>query len=158
MKFLIVLGVMAVLLVVGAVVFFWYVGTYGPATRVAPGRQVARQHVETLREIGLLEEGETLQWFYSDALLDIKGGAYIATDRKLAAYNSQWAEPAVVAPYDRITDLSMTDGEGMFFDSVLEVTLDDGTAITIPLATEGGGDRSFYEFAQRKQKDAEARD
>ena len=79
-----------------------YVGTVGPDTKVLSGRQVPARFLAQIRELDLLEPNEQIQYFYSDALVNIEDGFYLLTDRKVVVYSRTYEEPAVLVPFCEI--------------------------------------------------------
>jgi len=129
-----------------------YVGTVGPETFVVPGPQVKLGHLKEIRRLGLLEPGEQIKYFYSDAFVDIKGGFYFVTDRRLVLYSDGWVTPAAIIGFSNIADLSIAYRGSFFEDSQVTVELDDGDVFWFPLSSERGGDKRFFEYAEKRWK------
>ena len=122
-----------------------YAGVVGPETMVVSGRQISARYVERISELGLLERGEKIHYFYSDALFDIEDGMYFLTDRKVVLYCADWHEPRIALPFSKIADMELVADESFLTDSTIVLTLDDKTDVTFPVSSEGGGDRRFFE-------------
>lgn len=142
---IIVLSVLGIAVLIAVSVAFMWIGTYGPSTAVYPGRQLPQRFVSRVRDLGLLERGETIRYFYSDALVDIERGMYFVTDRKLVVYSSEWEEPSIVIPFDRIDELSARYDESWLEDSSVFLTTTDGMEISFPVSSEQGLDEKFVE-------------
>jgi hypothetical protein len=127
-----------------------YVGAVGPETHVVSGKQIPQRFIREMRSLGLLEEGETVQHFYSDALLDIKDGLYAATDRKVVLYSQDWDPPAICVAYSEIADLAVQYSDSWLVDGELTLLLTDGSSASIPLSKERGGDRRFVEYVRAR--------
>jgi len=130
---------------VGCMGYAVYVGNAGPETMAVTGSRVKRPHLEKIKALGLLEEGEKILWFYSDAMVDPTEGMYFCTDRKVVVYGSQYDNSQPTFPYDTITDAVLSPGQGFLVDSMITITLDDGSEVAFPVSTEAGGDAQFHE-------------
>src|SRR5687768_14969858 len=73
---LIVVGVIVLVACGGFLTFLGYLGSVGPDTKVYTGNEVPKRFVNTARELKLLEQGESIKFFYSDGLTDIRDGFY----------------------------------------------------------------------------------
>lgn len=123
-----------------------YIGVVGPETFVVSGRQMTKAHSRIIRELDLLEDSERIQYFYSDALTNIRKGMYFVTDRKLVLYNANWEEPKLVAPFAAVTDTQLERNESFFEDSYITIRLDNGEVWMFPVSSERGNDKAFYEY------------
>ena len=126
-----------------------YIGVAGPSTKVLPGRQVPRRYVEKIRELDLLESDEQIQYFYSDALMNIEEGFYLLTDRKVVVYSRTFEEPAIIVPFGDIFEVEGDFSDDWLTDSLITLTLKDGTDVTFPASMEGGGDRRMYDALKK---------
>lgn len=153
-KFFIVVGVGLSALMAMFVAFVFYVGVAGPEIEVLAGPQVQARFMDTIRATGVLESDEEIIFFYSDAVLDITTGFYLLTDRKVVVYSTAYSEPALLVPFGDIQELDIEYDEGFFTDSVVWVTRTDGSTVSFPLSSEGGGDRRFYEALAERQERA----
>ena len=152
-KIVIVLVASGVLfLVVAAAVIGWLVVLVkrSPETYVVPGAQIAERHLREIDELGILAEGEEILLFYSDALIDLTEGMYLATDRRLVLYDDEWEQPLLSAPFDSIQDVQAEWDSSFLVDSRLSVTLANGEVWAFPVSSEGGGDRWFYGFLRHR--------
>ncbi len=127
-----------------------YIGMRGPDTKVLPGRQVPARFTAQIRKLNLLEPGEHIQYFYSDALLNIEEGMYLLTDRKVVIYSRSFDDPALIIPFSEIVDVEATFSDGLFEDSTITMTLADDTFVSFPVSSEGGGDKRMYEALKKK--------
>lgn len=147
-------GTLGILLIVSIVVFIILAGM-GPDTFVVPGRQLDQKYRQQLRSMGLIDQGEKIAYFYSDALRDIRDGLYFVSDKKVVAYSTDWNPPAIAIPLDSVVDLSFERDESFWEDSVIWIRAQDGTEIAVPVSSEQGGDKRFYEYLVRMCKNAE---
>lgn len=143
--FLVFFGLFVLVCAVGGW-FLWQVEDKGPGTSVVSGAQMKDHHVAIIEELGLLESGEEIQHFYSDALIDIRDGMYFLTNRHLILYKKSWRTPAVIIPYRQITSVDYTDSDSWLIDSTFVVTTEDEDVYTFPVSIEGGGHHRYYEI------------
>jgi len=151
-KVLIVFGVMGVLTFGGVVGTCLYVGALTPDTRVLPGRQVPARFVSQIRKLNLLEPGENIEYFYSDALVNIEEGMYFLTDRKLVVYSRELEAPAIRVPFAEIAHVDASFSDEWMTDSMVTITLTDGQDVSFPLSCEGSGDRKMVDAMRRKME------
>jgi len=149
-KFLIGLGITVGVLGVLLVTAGMYIGTMGPETHVQYGHEVKDRFLETIHELGLLEEGEELEYFYSDAIIDIKSGMYMLTDRKLILYVQEWDPPAVLLPYAQLQAVGAHFSESFFLDTYLSVVDAEDTPWSFPVSSEKGRDQEFHDFLEQR--------
>jgi len=123
-----------------------YIGIVGPETFVVSGRQMTKAHSRIIRELNLLEDAERIQYFYSDALTDIRKGMYFVTDKKLVLYNANWEESKLVAPFAAVADAQLERNESFFKDSYITIRLDNGEVWMFPVSSERGNDKAFYDY------------
>jgi len=121
-----------------------YIGLVGPEIEVVPGAQMNASYLSQINELGLLEEDESIIYFYSDGLLDIEEGFYFFSDNKVVIYRASYDEPAIVIEYTQIIDMSLYDTDSFFEDSRITLELSDGTAVWFPVSNEAHGDEKFY--------------
>lgn len=134
------------LLVCGVAGWFLYkVEAEGPGTSAVSGAQMKSRHAEIIEELGLLEPGEEIQMFYSDAIRDIRNGMYLLTSRHLILYNREWTEPAAIIPYRDIISVDYTQSDSWLFDSMFTVETEDAV-YTFPVSVEGGGHHRYHEI------------
>ncbi|MEM8549453.1 MAG: hypothetical protein AAGF10_01555 [Verrucomicrobiota bacterium] len=146
MKALKVIGIIAVIL--ASIVFFGlaFIGEMSPETSVYLGKQVPKRFMNEIRSLNLLEEGETIKYFYSDAMFDIKDGMYFVTDRHLVVYSSAWDEPETIIDYAEITDVETEYDNSFFYDSYVTVETNSGMEVSFPVSSEKGRDKKFVEY------------
>lgn len=126
-----------------------YIGLMAPDTKVLSGRQVPARYVGQVRELGVLEPDEQIRYFYSDALLNIEEGFYLITDRKLVVYCRAYEEPAVLVPLSSVAAVEADFSDSWIDDSIITVTLTDGTDVAFPASNEGGGDHRMYDALKK---------
>lgn len=141
-----IIGAIVVALVVVAVCggLIW-LGARAPETHAVSGSQMRRDHMSTINSLGLLDPGEQIRWFYSDATVDITDGMYFLTDRKVVIYASELQPPSIIVPLERIVQVRSNPGQSWMNDSTIWLELDDGSEVQFPVAIEQGGDKKFVD-------------
>ncbi len=127
-----------------------YVFSKSPDTRVLPGRQIPTRFVEQIDKLAVLEDGEQIQFFYSDAVTDIADGFYLVTDRAVIIYSNQFDEPTIRVPFEEIVDIEADFSDSWFMDSTITLSLADGSLASFPVSSEGGGDKQVYDALKKK--------
>ena len=146
---LLVLGGGSVLLCCGGSLgFLVYVGAAGPGTKVMVANEVPADSANTLRGLGVLDPGEQIRFLYSDAMLDIRNGCYVVTDRKVIVYAKDAQQPATVVPFGRIADVELVRGDSDWEDGSITLTLIDGNIVSFPVSREEDRDVKMSEAIQ----------
>ncbi len=127
-----------------------YIGSVSPDTAVIPGAQVPERFMTQIRGLSLLEPGERLLFFYSDALIDLEEGCYLLTDRKVVVYRKEYANPKVIVPISQIKDMDATWSDSFWEDSQITLTLADDSQVWFPLSSEKGGDKAFVDTLKKR--------
>jgi hypothetical protein len=148
-----VFGIACASVVALAVIALFVIGSIGPDTSVYTGRQVPKRFMKTIRSLNLLSEGEQIKYFYSDALVDIKKGLYLVTDRNLVLYSTDWEEPETIIPFDRIKSLDVEYNDSFWDDSMVNVTTYSGMEVYFPVSSEKGLDRKFVQAIGKNLND-----
>jgi hypothetical protein len=154
---LVVAGALAMLSCGGLLAFLVHVGSVGPDTKVYTGNEVPARFTDTLRELALLEPGEQIRYFYSDALKDIRDGCYFVSDRKVAVYKRDAATPATLVKFDQIADAQLAASGSTWTDGSITLTLNDGQTVGFPVSSEQGRDKQFLKAIQDQVKSAKPR-
>lgn len=128
--------------VVAFIGFLIFLGSYGLDTKAVPGANLPLRHLETIRGLGLIEEGEKIRYFYSDAVFDVRGGMYFFTDKKVVVYDDELPEVPIVVPFDQITDIKADLSDSFWEDGLIWIRRADDE-ISFPIPEEGG--RRFFE-------------
>lgn len=138
-------GILGCLLIAG-VGYLSYIGTMGPETYAVKGRQMKAVHKRVINELKLLEDGESIQWFYSDALTDICGGMYFATDRRMVLYSREWDEPLFAVYFTNLAGAEMETNSSFFEDSLVTIETWDDEEGYFPVSSERGNDERFFDY------------
>ncbi|MDI1451594.1 hypothetical protein [Polyangium sp. 6x1] len=134
----------------GTVGFVMYVGTVGPDTKVYASNEIPRRFLDQVRSHGLLEPDETIKFFYSDALTDIDDGFYFVSDRKVVVYIEEAGDkPATIVPFAKIADAELHREDSFLTDSIITLTLDDGTTVGFPVSNELGRNEKFFDAIKK---------
>ncbi len=148
-KTVVTMGLGCVTLFGALIVGFIYLGSTGPDIAVYTGRQIPKEYMATIRSLGLLEVGEDIRYFYSDALFDIETGFYFVTTDHLVLYSSAWEEPATIIPLDQIEDVEAEFVDSIWEDSFIYVTTASGLEVSFPVSSEQGGDKRFMQALEQ---------
>lgn len=133
----------AALFLVAIVGTLAYAVAVGPDTTVYNGSQVPRKFLDTMEEVGAIEPGEKLLYFYSDGFFDILSGFYFVSNRRFVMYASSLDPPLFSVGYDAILDVEMERDTSFYSDSQVTLHLEDGDTIWFPLSGENNRDEVF---------------
>jgi hypothetical protein len=123
-----------------------------PATQVVEGGRLWSWQTDFLREAGLLDEGETVEYFYSEAFLSIREAGNIVTDQGLVAYFRDPESGEYLggyAYYEDIASIHAAYSDDPLDHSVIAVTDGDGATFELLASNEGGGDKVFVAGIRR---------
>lgn len=129
---------------IGGVTFF------GPPTEVTAGADLNPKFVRELKDNGIIEEDETVEWFYSAGMFSVVEEGNILTNWRAISYdNYDGEEFHASASYEEITDLSLKRGD-FFNDSIITVSCDDGSTFELWITVSMGGDDRFLEELKKR--------
>lgn len=79
-------SVFGLLIIVGAIFGRLMDAGVVPSDRVLAGGDIPGDQVATLLDEGIIEQGEVIEYFYSEGLISVREGGSILTDRRVIAY------------------------------------------------------------------------
>lgn len=127
-----------------------YIGAASPETFVYTKNDLPKSYLKEMKELELIEEGEQVQFMYSDALLDIKGGIYAITDKHLVFYNKEWSQPKYIIGFDEIDYLNVEYNDSFLEDSYITIETFNGIQIVFPVSSEKNRDHEFFDYLSTK--------
>lgn len=144
MKVLAVFACLLVLVCGGGMLCVMYVGVMGPATYVYPSDQTPQRFLTAAQEVGALQPGENVEFFYSTGFTDVKEGFTYVSDQKVVVYDPEVEPPLATINYGDIKELDFERDESFLGDSIITVEV-GGSYIFIPVSSERDRDVDFYE-------------
>ncbi len=139
-------GVVAVLGCGGILTAIAFLGMYAPDTSVYTGNRVPARFLETVKSVDALDDDETILFFYSDALTDIRDGFYFVSNKKVVIYSQEMGEePLRVIPFGEIDEAELLRNESFFEDSIITLYLKDGQVVSLPVSSEYDRDEQFFQ-------------
>ena len=145
-------GILIVIVILGLA----YIGANSPETYVYTSDEIPTKYIREINRLGLLEENENIEFFYSDGLLDIKGGIFILTDKHLILYVDEWNNPKTIIDFSEINYLDIQYDDSFLNDSFIIVESENGFSYEFPVSSELGRDKKFFEALQQKVENARA--
>jgi len=135
----------------GAIVLIYiFLAGLGPETYVISGKEIPKKYMQVIRDLGLIEEGENVQLFYSDAFYNIKDGMYFLTEKRLVIYSRDWTTEKVSTLFSEIVEIVPEIGNSSWDDSVIWVSTKNAGELRVPVSNEDGGSERFYEYLKKK--------
>ena len=132
------------------------VASFGPDTYIYLGKQLPKRYAQKIQDLGLIDEGERIKYFYSDALVNIEDGMYFVTDRHLVLYSREWQEPKTIIHFSEIVNLEAEFDESLLSDSMVYVKTASGMEVSFPVSSEHGRDKEFVRYLRQKTAQHEA--
>jgi len=125
-----------------------YLGARAPDTKVYSGREIPARFVSDLQAKAPLEQGETILFFYSPALLDVGGAFSFVSDRRVVVHDAERAHATTSLSFDRIDSASLASSSSWLEDGTLTLGLPGGEELAFPVSSEGGRDQKFLAAVQ----------
>jgi hypothetical protein len=120
------------------------VGLFGPPTYALPGRDVPARFEERLRETGILESGERIDFLYSSGIFDVGAEGSLLTDRRVIHFEEvEGAHSVLGAVYGDVRSVATAFASGMLDLTVVTVETARGETLVLVLPSEKGRDREF---------------
>lgn len=139
------------LLCAGIVSGFVYLAVNTPDSAVYTGNRLPNKYRQIAREVGALDDDETVLYFYSDAFLDVRQAFYFVSDKKVAIYLNEAGEsPLTAIAFDEIADLELSRDESFFDDSEITLYLNDERIVSFPVSSEHDRDRQFFDAIRKR--------
>ena len=133
--------------IISFLIFAYFVlASFGPETYVLSGHEIPQKYMKTMKNLSLIEPGDNLQFFYSDAFLDIKDGFFFVTDKKLVMYSKAWDVQKIVIPFEDIIDLTPEFEDSSWDDSSIWLRTIKGDERRLLVSSDYGGDKRVYEY------------
>ena len=151
---LIIGGGLTVLTCAGLIGFVSYIGAKGPDTKAYTGNELPAKYLTIVNDLALLDPGEQIRFFYSDAMTDIKEGFYFVSDRKVVVYIEDAAVPATKVPFARIAAAAIERTDSVLEDSTITLTLTDDSVVSFPVSNELDRDKLVHETIEKSIKRA----
>jgi hypothetical protein len=137
----------------GIMAFFGYVGAVGPDTSVYTANRIPQRFMDTIDDVGALDEDEKILYFYSDAMTDILDGFYFVSDKKVVIYSHSFGdEPLTAIAFDDIVDADLYRDESFFDDSEITLYLKDDQVLSFPVSSDSDRDQQFFDAIYEKIK------
>lgn len=136
-------GTICVLVCCGGFAGVMWLGATAPETSVYTGNQVPARFIDTMKEVGALEDGESIVYFYSDGITSIKEGFYFVSDRKVVVYAEHLQDKLTIIPFEDIESTSLSRDTSFFEDSQITIVKRNGEFVSFPVSSELDRDVQF---------------
>lgn len=122
-----------------------------PSDELLEGDELWNSQLMMLREIGVIEKGERLLYYFSDGLLSFEEDGNGMTEQQVFSYWRDYKQAQLYvekARFSEIENISLDRDTGLGHSS-LKVTRVDGSSFTLYLPHEGDADNKFVEQLRR---------
>jgi len=117
-----------------------------PDIAVVPGDRLSEDVVQMLQDEGVLEAGETIQYFYSAGLFSFRKDGNFLTERRVVSYFEEEDELVIsAAQYGEITEVDPTYSESFFEDTIVWIHVDGWEPFNLLLSNEEDLDHVFVD-------------
>ena len=137
-------------LIVSAFAIFAFIAKDGPEMYVYLGKQTPKEFKQVINDLSLIEKDEAIQFFYSDALIDIQDGMYVITDKKIVLYNREWETPSLSITYEKIGRIEIHYSTSWDEDTWLFISDLEGESFDLPLSPDKGTDKRVINYIETK--------
>lgn len=115
-----------------------------PSSHAISGAKISSKNLLFLRDNGLLENDETIVYFYSDGLFSIKGEGNFYTSHSVVSYENQSGELyGGLAYYNEIKDIKVEYSNSFLDNTIITITKIDGSSFILIVSTEEQLDKIF---------------
>ena len=117
-----------------------------PDTKVLAGDELSTYTRSQLEEAGIVESGELIHYFYSDAALSFTADGNLFTDSRVISYEEN--DTAILlweAGWEDIYSIDVMTHGDEYSNTIIEVTTFDRTGFRLLASTEDGLDSVFYQ-------------
>jgi hypothetical protein len=124
-----------------------------PSTDVLEKGRISADTIYKLKATGIVEEGDEIEYFYSDAPTDILDAGNMLTSTRVITYYTDENDELLIYElfFSEITSVSLEQEGNYLNDSIYRVsTQDNDRWISIVLSTEARGDVKFVEALRKK--------
>lgn len=148
-------SVMVMLCCGGCLGFLGYVGVAGPETSIYVASDIPESYEETARKVGGLEMDEQIEFFYSDAMIDIEDSFYYVSGKKVVIYIKTESPPLTEIPFEEIMACELERDESPFLDGFVTIVTRNRDIFQIPVSSDMDRDVDFHETIVRRSPNIE---
>lgn len=122
-----------------------------PDAVAQPKGKIPQRQLDRLVEMGVVDEEETVEFYYSTALFSLEKDGNLFTDRRVISFQKEGENLKVYeATYAEIAELEFTESESWEDDSLISVTKTDGDWFLLVVSPEEGRDTLFFERLKKR--------
>lgn len=132
---------------------FFFLGLAACTSPEAPfyeGKDLPAAYLKIIQELELVPEGEEIHFFYTDGMLKIQEGIYLATDRHLIIYSEEMQEARNTIHFKDIAKLEIQYDDSVWEDSLILLETRNGKKFSFPVTSEKMRDKKFYDYLKSK--------
>lgn len=130
-------------------------GSLGPSTAVIPGDELKQADREGLIGEGVVEDGERIVYFYSSGLFSVLEEGNVITDRRVISYEDLgYGLEIESASFSEIESVDLESQGDIWNDTLISVTLLDGSIFYLIASAEAGGDQRFIDELETRVEEA----
>ncbi|MCP4335037.1 MAG: DUF3857 and transglutaminase domain-containing protein [Gammaproteobacteria bacterium] len=145
------------LLVICLPVYFFTLGSglgYLPADGVISGDKVLGRDLKFMQRAGIIDPGDKVAWFYSDAFWSLRNDGNGISQRHVFSY---WKDDndrlqVELVDFNDIDDIKVYWSSGIHENTVVEVYRQDKTRLVLYLSSLDGQDKSFVNELKTRSK------
>lgn len=131
-----------------------------PSTEVQAGNQMLRSDIKILADSNIIENDETIEYYYSDSFSSIlESGSILTNDRVIVYFTDDSGERAIYElKFNEIANIELIEAGNAMNDSIYQVNATSSQGwIRLVLSTTSRGDVRFVEALRAKVEAAKHR-
>ena len=147
------------LLVISLPILFYGAGTetgFFPKDSVVRGDQLASRDVKYLQRAGVVEPGDRIAFFYSDAMWSMRNDGNGISQRHVFSYWKDEDDHLQIeqVDFDKIDDIAVHWSTSAFENTIVEVYRRDRSKVVLYLSHQGWKDKTFVKELKARVKKA----
>ncbi|MDH5353683.1 MAG: DUF3857 and transglutaminase domain-containing protein [Gammaproteobacteria bacterium] len=125
-----------------------------PSESVVAGDRLLNRDIKFMQRKGIINPGDKVIYFYSDAFLNIRGDGNGLSDRHVFSYwlDDQDGFNQEIAEYEEITDIKVSWSESFDENTTVEVFRADKSKLLLFLSNTDGKDKDFVKALMARWK------
>lgn len=135
--------------------FVWFAANT-PDTQACSGSELPSKYRKAAEDLGAIDPGEQVLWFYSDDLVGVRDMFYLVSDQRVAVYRADAQPQCTRDGFDQIAEVELLRDTSFFTDSQVTLTLHDGSVVSFPVSSELDRDVRFFEAITMRAPEAAA--
>lgn len=132
-----------------------------PSSQVVSGERLLKRHLSFLNEARIVNDAESVLYFYSTGLFSVEDEGNLITNRRVISYERDPESGELLvydAAYKNIADIEVTYSESFLDDTLIRIETTDEYEFHLVVSAEEKGDKRFVNKLMDLWKQHRAKD